>query len=126
MDQHPAYPAPAPAPAAAGVDSGGDQAERGDQAGAAVTGDSGVGRRERARARTAARDAAYGWTSARRRVDQRTREWVAATERARELGASPEVLGGYVREAADRAGVPLSEVPGEVWRAAGWSGPPAG
>lgn len=80
-------------------------------------------RTEQARARTDARDAAYGWGSARRKLDQKTRAWIASLERARELGALPGVLGDYVREGAERAGIDPSEVPVEVWRAAGLDRP---
>lgn len=80
-------------------------------------------RAEQARARTEARDAAYGWGSARRKLDKKTREWIAALERARELGALPGVLGDYVREGAERAGIEPGEVPVEVWRAAGLDHP---
>ena len=76
-------------------------------------------RAEQARARTDARDAAYGWGSARRKLDKKTRAWVTALQRARELGALPGVLGDYVREGAERAGIDPGEVPVEVWRAAG-------
>lgn len=78
---------------------------------------------EQAQARTDARDAAYGWGAARRRLDARTRAWIAALERARELGALPGVLGDYIREGAERAGIDPSEVPVEVWRAAGLDHP---
>ncbi len=80
-------------------------------------------RAEQARARTEARDAAYGWGSARRKLDKKTRAWIAALERARELGALPGVLGDYVREGAERAGIEPAEVPAEVWRAAGLDHP---
>lgn len=80
-------------------------------------------RAEQARARTDARDAAYGWGSARRKLDKRTRAWIASLERARELGALPGVLGDYIREGAERAGIDPSEVPVEVWRAAGLDHP---
>lgn len=76
-------------------------------------------RAEQARARTDARDAAYGWGSARRKADRKTREWITLLERARELGALPGVLGDYVREGAERAGIDPADVPAEVWRAAG-------
>ena len=80
-------------------------------------------RAEQARARTDARDAAYGWGSARRKLDRKTREWITLLERARELGALPGVLGDYIREGAERGGVDPSEVPVEVWRAAGLDHP---
>ncbi|MGW9310706.1 hypothetical protein ACWGPQ_22130 [Saccharomonospora azurea] len=68
------------------------------------------------------------WTSSTSRPRARgggpkTRAWIAALERARELGALPGVLGDYVREGAERAGIEPAEVPAEVWRAAGLDHP---
>ena len=135
--QHPAIPpeavpstttspeAPAPAPAPASVtelpSSPTAAPERGPAP--ARTREEDDLRAEQARARADARDAAYGWGSARRKLDKRTRAWIAALERARELGALPGVLGDYIREGAERGGIDPSEVPVEVWRAAGLDHP---
>ncbi len=117
--------APAPAPAPASVtelpNSPSAAPERGPAP--ARTREEDDLRAEQARARTEARDAAYGWGSARRKLDKKTRAWVTSLERARELGALPGVLGDYVREGAERAGIEPGEVPVEVWRAAGLDHP---
>ncbi|WP_139794868.1 hypothetical protein [Saccharomonospora piscinae] len=85
----------------------------------ARTEDAREARRRAARARTEAKNAAYGWGSARARLDARTRDWVDALRHARELGEAPEVLAGLVHEAAERAAVDVTEIPAEVWHAAG-------
>lgn len=76
-------------------------------------------RRQVARSRTEARNAAYAWRSARKKLDDRTEEWVEMLRRARSLGESPEVLAEIVREAAQQAGVSATDVPAAVWQAAG-------
>lgn len=122
-------PAPTPAPALAPVsvtELPSSLAAAHERSPAPVrTRDEDDARAEQARARTDARDVAYGWGSARRKLDRKTREWIAALNRARALGALPGVLGDYVREGAVRAGIDPSEVPAEVWRAAGLDHPQA-
>lgn len=76
-------------------------------------------RRQVARARTEARSAAYAWRSARKKLAERTEEWVEALRRARSLGESPEVLAEIVREGAQQAGVSATDVPAAVWQASG-------
>lgn len=72
-----------------------------------------------ARARKLARDAAFGYAAAARKADRRLGEWAEAMTRARELGTAPAVLRGYITEAAEKADVPESAIPDEVWAAAG-------
>lgn len=62
---------------------------------------------------------AWSWLSARRKLSERGEGWAAEMARARQLGALPGVLGEFIHEAAQQAGVDPSEVPAEVWRAAG-------
>jgi len=76
-------------------------------------------RGDEARARKLARDAAYGWASARRKTDKRLDEWATEMERARAAGSLPGVLREYIVEAAERVGLDPSDVPAEVWHAAG-------
>lgn len=78
---------------------------------------------EEAHLRKLARDAAFGWAAAMRRVDKRADEWAREMERARTAGALPGVLRDYITEAAERVGCQPSEVPAEVWTAAGLSQP---
>lgn len=72
-----------------------------------------------ARARKLARDGAFGWAAAMRKADKRADEWAHEMARAREAGALPGVLREYIGEAADKVGCDVSDVPVEVWRAAG-------
>lgn len=74
---------------------------------------------EEARARKFARDAAFGWAASMRRADKRSDEWAREMERARIAGALPGVLREFIVEAAERVGCAPSEVPTEVWQAAG-------
>lgn len=74
---------------------------------------------DEARARKLARDGAFGWAAAMRRTDKRADEWAREMARAREAGALPGVLREYIGEAANKVGCDVSEVPVEVWRAAG-------
>jgi len=77
------------------------------------------------RARTVARNAAWGWAAAVRRTDERTRVWADEMRAARALGTVPALLREFVREAAAAAEVPESSVPPVVWEAAGLV-PPGG
>ncbi|TDX84948.1 hypothetical protein [Amycolatopsis arida] len=70
-------------------------------------------------ARKVARDAGWGWAAAVRKADRRLADFADELARARELGTLPGVLDGFIREAAERAGVAPHDVPAEVWRAAG-------
>jgi hypothetical protein len=81
-------------------------------------------RRAAAKARKTARDAAWGWSAAHKRITRRSGEWAAAMAGARELGATPGVLRECIAEAAAQASVPEAAVPAEVWTAAGLSPPP--
>lgn len=80
-------------------------------------------RRAGAKARKTARDAAWGWSAAHKRLGRRTGEWSAEMARARELGTAAGVLREYIAEAAKQAGVADDQVPADVWRAAGLAPP---
>lgn len=77
-----------------------------------------------AMARKTARDTAWGWSAARKRIERRTGEWAAAMAHARATGAAPGVLREFIGEAAQQAHVDPVDVPAEVWHAAGLE-PPA-
>jgi hypothetical protein len=76
-------------------------------------------------ARKTARDTAYGWAAARKRIERRTGEWAAAMAHARATGAAPGVLREFIAEAAQQAHIDPAEVPAEVWHAAGLELPAA-
>ncbi|MGH3784736.1 MAG: hypothetical protein ACRDRO_30030, partial [Pseudonocardiaceae bacterium] len=73
---------------------------------------------EEARARTAARNAAWGWAAATKKTTDRLDTWVTNTRRARELGTAPGLLHEFIREAAQRAGLDETATPPQVWAAA--------
>jgi len=102
--EHPAYPAPVP-----------QQATQQQQPPSPEQG----GGADEARARKYARDAAYGWAATRRKLDSRTEQWTHEVTTARDAGTLPGVLREQIGEAADRAGIPLEQIPDEVWHAAG-------
>ncbi len=70
-----------------------------------------------------ARDRAYAWASAQRKLTTRTSSWADAIDRARAGGAPPGVLREQIREAAWAARIPVEDVPSEVWHAAGLQTP---
>lgn len=125
-DEHPAYPAPVPAPEE--DEKQGDTAEQPEETSRVVAAlpserptvvnPTGGGLGE-ARARAAARDAAWSWAKAATRLDRRVGEWSEQMAQARTAGTSPGVLREYIREAAERVGIEVDEVPREVWHAAG-------
>lgn len=80
-------------------------------------------REQRARARTEVERAALAWGAARRKLTQREAAWIEMLGRARALGELPGVLGGFVHDAARRAGIDPAEIPAEVWVAAGLDQP---
>lgn len=60
---------------------------------------------------------AYGATV--RKQSERLDLWLASITTARDAGATPGLLRAGLEDAANRAGVPVDQIPAAVWRAAG-------
>lgn len=126
--EHPAWPTPTAAPVAPDVEQptpapGPDQSDSLARTRVRAQPEDEQARIAAAQVRTQARNAAWGWASARRKLDRRSSEWAAALARAREHGVLPGVLGDYIREATARGGIDPADVPAEVWQAAGLTPP---
>lgn len=64
---------------------------------------------------------AYGATL--RKETERLELWLASIKAARDAGAAPGLLRAGLEDAANRAGVPVTHIPVQIWRAAGLTPP---
>lgn len=70
-----------------------------------------------------AHDHALAYGAAIRKQTERMELWLGGIRAAREVGASPGLLRAGLEDAANRAGIPVDDIPAPVWRAAGLTPP---
>lgn len=66
-----------------------------------------------------AHDHALAYGAVVRKQTERLDLWLAGIRTARAAGAAPGLLRAGLEDAANRAGIPVEEIPAQVWHAAG-------